>query len=356
MSQNHITERLDAYVDDRLDPLERAEVDSHLAECQSCSRELAAYDPVDLDDLRLVEDEDGLRRTVRRALGRTAIDAAALTVIVLVVGVLASLFVVQPLLINRSDRAAVAARAAYETPMLFNPGVVVSRLNVASGLFGRTATVSAGIPLGSSEYSLGNISSEIGLLSIRSGRVPSVWSEVPLGDVLPGLGDGTVVSVVFETPRPMSLADAQVLADNPGSDVRLTWVGFDVASSALGQVGYPLCHALVAPPQSLLGASSVSYGGPGISGLPSVQRAIDSARAALTVIASNDEVAAAVSRAGAGAVTSLADSLDGERSVVSLVVTGPTPEVVSFLSDLGVDNGSVLAVGFYSWGSPVCGR
>ncbi len=354
MNQNHVTERLEAYVDDRLEPLERAEVESHLADCEGCSRELAAYHPIDLD-LPLF-DEDGLRRTVRRALGRTAIDAAVLTVILLLVGVLASLFVVHPLLMNRSDRAAFAARAAYETPMLFNPGVVVSRLNVASGLFGRTATVSAGIPLGSSEHSLGSISTEIGLVSIRPGSVPSVWSEVPLGDVLPGLGDGTVVSVVFGTPQPLSLADAQALADSPGSDVRLTWVGFDLESSALGQVGYPLCHPLDAPQQEFLGASSVSWGGSVTSDLPSVQRAFDSARAALTVIASNDEVAAAVSGAGAGAVASLADSMDGERSVLSFVVTGPTPEVVSFLSDLGVDDGSVLAVGFYSWGSPVCGR
>ncbi len=353
---NHVTGRLDAYIDDRLDPLERAAVDSHLAECESCSQALRAYVPVDLDELRPFDDEDGLRRTVRRALGRTAIDAAALTVIVLVVGVLASLFVVQPLLMNRSDRAAVAARAAYETPMLFNPGVTVSRLNVASGLFGRTATVSAGIPLGSSEHSLGDIASEIGLVSIRPGRVPSVWSEVPLGDVLPGLGDGTVVSVVFETPQPLSLADAQSLADDPGSDVRITWVGFDVEFSDLGRVGYPLCHPLGAPELEFLGASSVSYGGSVTSDLPSVQRAVDSAREALAVIASNDEVAAAVTGASAEAVASLADSMDGERSVLSFVVTGPTPEVVSFLSDLGVDDGSVLAVGFYSWGSPVCGR
>jgi hypothetical protein len=355
MNQEHVTELLDAYVDDQLDPAARAQVESHLTECAACSLALSAYDPVSLDDLAF-GDEDDLRRTVRRALGRTAIDAAALAVIVLIVGVLASLFVVQPLLMNRSDRAAVAARAAYEVPMLFNPGVVVSRLNVASGLFGRSATVEAGIPLGSTEHSLGSITSEIGLLSIRPGSTPSVWSEVPLSDVLPGLDAGTVVSVAFATPEPLSLADAQTLADDPGSDVRITWVGFDVDSSVLGQVGYPLCHPLAAPSVEFLGASSVSYGGSVVSDTPSVQRAADSAREALAVIASNDEVAAAVSGAGAGAVASLAEIMEGERSVLSLVVTGPTPEVVSLLSDLGVEDGSVLAVGFYSWGSPVCGR
>lgn len=91
-------------------------------------------------------------------------------------------------------------------------------------------------------------------------------------------------------------------------------------------------------------------------GAPSVGRALESARDALGAISSNDEVATALAGGASGAVESLSELLQGETKVASFVVTGPSPEVASFLDDLGVTDGQVLAVGFYSWGSPVCGR
>ena len=358
MSNEHVTDRLEDYVTGRLNDDEQASVEEHLAGCPQCTQELRAYDPVDLHDLQLpFDDGEGIRRTVRRALGRTAIDAAALAVIILVGGVLLSLFVVQPLLINRSDRAAVAARAAYEAPMLFNPGVEVSRFTLSSGLIGRTIDVEAGIPLGSTIENLPVVSSEIGLLSVgpqwRS-TLPDPLS--PLSDVIPGLDPGTVLTVLFGLPEPLTIGVAQQYADDPGHDVRLTGVGFDVQSSIFGQVGYPLCRTLETPAPEFFGASSASLGGTPMSGPPSVQRALDSARDALAVIASNEEVASAMSGAGAGPIEDLSKSMSEERSVTSFVVTGPSPEVASFLDDLGVAEGQVLAVGFYSWGSPVCGR
>lgn len=358
MTNDHVTDRLDDYVAGRLTEDEHAVVEEHLAGCAQCTRELDAYDPVTLDDLRLpFEDGDDLRRTVRRALRRTAVDAAALAVIILIGGVLLSLFVVQPLLINRSDRAAVAARAAYEAPMLFNPGAEVSRFTIASGLIGRTMEAEVGIPLGSSIEPLPGDSSEIGIVSVeprwRSSHPDWV---VPLSDVIPGVDPGTVLTVSFGLPEPLTVEVAQLLADEPGHDVRLTWAGFDVQSSALGQVGYPLCRTLDTPSSDLFGATSASVGGTPTSGPPSVQRALDSARDALATIASNEEVSAALSGAGSGTVEDLAGAMSEERRVTSLVVTGPSPEVASLLDDLGVAEGQVLAVGFYSWGSPVCGR
>lgn len=309
-------------------------------------------EPVDFDSLQAPID-DGLRRTVRRAIARTAIDAAALTVIILLVGVLASLFVIQPLLINRSDRAAVAARAAFEAPMLFNPGVEVSRFRISSGLIGRTVDVELGIPLGSSIEALPGVSSEIGILSVEPewrSSLPGPLS--PLSDVIGGLDPGTVLTVSFGLAEPLTVEDAQEMADEPGQDVRLTWAGFDVQSSIFGQVGYPLCRTLETPSADLFGASSASVGGTPMSGPPSVHRALASARDALETIASNEEVSAPDS----GHVEDLARAMSEERHVTSFVVTGPSPEVASFLDDLGVSNGQVLAVGFYSWGSPVCGR
>lgn len=358
MNSEHITDRLDDYVDDNLTTEERALVESHLEGCESCSAALRAYEPVTLGDLRVPsDDDDGLRRAVRRAIGRTAIDAAALTVIVVVLGVLASLFVVQPLLINRADRAAVAARAAYEAPMLFGPGVSVSRFTIASGLFARTTTASASIQLGSSTHEFDPIESKIGLFSVDpEWAAPLSRSIVPASDVLPGLDPGTVITVGFDLVEPLSTSDAQGLAAEPGRDVRLTWAGFDVESSIFGRVGYPLCHTVPVPERSLFGASSASVGGTVVTGPPSIERALASAREALAVIVSNDEVAAAMSGAGAGPIQVIADSMNEDRSVISFVVTGPSPEVASFLDDLGVSNGQVLAVGLYSWGSPVCGR
>lgn len=312
-------------------------------------------DPVRFDELPNYDD-DTLRRSVRRAIGRTAVDAAALTVIFLVVGLLLSLFIIQPLVMNRGDRAAAAARAAYEVPMIFNPGVEVSRFRIESGLWGRTTTAEVGIPLGSGIHPLEDLTSEIGLFSLdvaRLTRAPAAL--VPISDVLPGLDPGTVVTVAFGSPTPLSLDEAQSLADDPGADVRLTWVGFDALSSALGQPGYPLCRNFDTPDRDLFAATSASAGGTMTSGPPSVERALNSMREALDVIAADDDVARAVAGVS-GAVASLADAMDGEVAVTSFVVTGPTPEVVAFLDDLGVSDGQVLAVGFYSWGSPVCGR
>ena len=315
-------------------------------------------DPVVLDDLRLPFDNgDGLRRSVRRAIGRTAVDAAALTVIIIVVGLLLSLFVVQPLVLDRGDRAGIAARAAYEAPMIFNPGVEVSRFRIDSGLWGRHTTVQVGIPLGTSIESLDDVVSEINLFSLdlpRLVRGPSAL--VPLSDVLPGLDPGTVSTVSFDAPAPLSIEAAQALAEEPGSDVRLTWVGFDAWSSDLGQPGYPLCRIMETPDPELFAATSASAGGTLMSGPPSVERALASVRDALGTIASNDGVAAAIANGSRGAVAGLAGALEGQVAVTSFVVTGPTPEVVDFLDDLGVRDGLVLAVGFYSWGSPICGR
>lgn len=317
-----------------------------------------AEDPVVLDDLDYpFEDEDGLRKSVRRAIGRTAVDAAALTVIILVMGLLLSLFVIQPLVLNRSDRAAIAARAAYEAPMIFNPGVEVSRFRIDSGLWGRETTVQVGIPLGTSIESLDDVASEINLFSLdlpRLVRGPSAL--VPLSDVLPGLDPGTVATVSFDAPGPLSIQAAQALADDPGSDVRLTWVGFDALSSELGQPGYPLCRTMETPNRDLFAATSASAGGTLTSGPPSVERALASVRDALRTIASHDGVAAAIANGSRGAVAGLAGALEGQVAVSSFVVTGPTPEVIDFLDDLGVRDGLVLAVGFYSWGSPICGR
>ncbi|HSJ27737.1 MAG TPA: zf-HC2 domain-containing protein [Acidimicrobiia bacterium] len=353
MTNEHVTDRLEEYVAGGLDPAETKAVASHLDACESCAAEARAIGPVELAGLPF--DDAGIGRTVRKALRRTAVDAAALTLIILLGGLLVSLFVVQPLIMNRSDRAAVAARAVHETPMLFLPGLEVLDFQISSGLFDRDVVAETRLPLGSGSELPGTANGRIGLFSIdiewRPG--PSVHP-VLLQDVLPGLDDGTVVTVAVETNTPLTVDEAQSLADEPGHDVRITWVGFDVLSSNFGTVGYPLCVPDLDLREDFYGASSAGFSGTGTGTLPSVERALERARDALNVIASQDEVANALG--GSAQLESLARAMDGTRHVRTLVATGPTPEVARFLDDLGVSGGQVLSVGFYSWGGPVCGR
>jgi hypothetical protein len=353
MNDEHVTDRLDEYAAGGLDPEERDEIAAHLEWCESCAAEARAIEPLEFDDFRF--DDDGIGRSVRKALRRTAVDAAALTVIILLGGLLLSLFVIQPLLMNRADRAAMAARAVHELPMLFVPGLEVLDFQISSGLLNREVRAETRLPLGSGSEFPGTAVGRIGLFSIdvdwRPG--PSV-QPVPLQDVLPGLDDGTVVTVAVETNTPLALDEAQVLADDPDRDVRITWVGFDVLSSTFGTVGYPLCVPELDLHENFYGASSAGFSATGSGTLPSVERALDRARNALDTIASQREVSNALG--GHGAVESLAQAMDGVRHVRTLVVTGPTPEVASLLDDLGVSGGQVLSVGFYSWGGPVCGR
>lgn len=357
MNSEHVTGQLDDYVAGRLTAEQRAAVEEHLAGCAHCSAELRAYDPVPFDDLQFRDGDDGLRRTVRRALGRTAIDAAALAVIILLGGVMLSLFVIQPLLINRSDRAAVAARAAYEAPMLFNPGVEVPEYRIESGLLDRRATSQVHTPLGSGSEGPLAITSRVGLFGIDLEWNTRLDAR-PVGtrEVLSGIGAGTVITVALAPPVSLSIDEAQNLADDPGRDVRITWVGFDVLSSRFGTVGYPLCLADDHRSDELFAASSAGFSGWATGSPPSVERALESARDALELFSSQDEVAAALAPGDEGAIRSVAEAMRGERRVSSFVVTGPSPEVASFLDDLGVTEGQVLAVGLYSWGSPVCGR
>lgn len=357
MTHDDIEPLLHDYAAGRLDETRDRMVESHVADCPECARRLDELMPIQLGAIGPSIGDEHMRRLVRRALRRTAVDAAAVTVIAVVVGLLLSLFVVQPLLLGRFDRAAASARATYETPMLFVPGATVTRFTISSGIFDRRSTSTVELPLGSGSVVLGDVTSEVGLLRVRQEWNPTDGrSPVPVADVLHGLDDGTVATVEMGLPSPLTVEQVQQLADDPGRDVRLVWAGFDVLSSSFGVVGYPLCRTEATPPKELFGASSASAGGSIGSGAASVTRAVESVRDALVAIAANDEVAAALTGGSGDAMGDLAQAFEGTVHVTEVVVTGPTREVAAFMGDLGVGDGSVLAVGFYSWGSSVCGR
>lgn len=352
MNHDDAVGKLDAFLADELPAGERPEMEHHIASCPDCQALLA---PVELDDSVGSPDDDGVRRSVRRAMRRTAVDAAALAVIVILVFGMFSLFILQPLLIGRGDRGQQAARATWEAPMLFNPGVSVTRLRTTPGLLDRTVTSDVGIALGVGTQQLDPMTTSISLFDIDIERVASFDEPAYVSNVLDGLDDGTVVTVHVSLPRPIGEDAAQALAEDPGHDVRITWVGFDVTSSEFPVVGYPVCRSIDTPSNELFGAPSASAGGTTGSAPVDVASAIDSAIDAVGELAGHDEVADALG--GDAALRSLSEALTTSRpNVASVVVTGPTPEVGSFLADLGVPDGAVLAVGFYNWGSPVCGR
>jgi len=352
MNHDEATEKLDAYVAGTLGAEQAGEMDAHVAECEDCQAELA---PVDLAGFDPSDDGEQVQASVRKAMRRTALAAAAYAVMATVVLLIATVLVVQPLLLARFDRAAMAARAAYEVPMLFNPGVQVDELTIRSGLAHRTTTVTVGIPLGSGTHPVGPFGAEVTVFGMDIKMNAGSQDPTITDAVLPGLDDGTVVTVEVGLPEPLDIEAAQALASDPGRDVRITWVGFGLPSRSFRPIGYPICRQADTPSDRLLGATSASWGGTWTGVVPDVRGAVDKAAAGLEAISSQSEVADTVG--GRMELRSIVAALkDGDPAITSVVVTGPTPEVVAFLADTGIPHGAVLAVGFYDWGSPVCGR
>ena len=125
MNHEEAQELLEDYVDERLDRPVRDQLEEHLGGCSECRSILDGVAPVDLEALGSADvDERTLRRSVRRALWRTVIDAAGLLVL-LVVGLwVISNLVVHPLLMDRGGRAAAVARATYDVAGHVQPGSV----------------------------------------------------------------------------------------------------------------------------------------------------------------------------------------------------------------------------------------
>ena len=90
---------------------------------------------------------------------------------------------------------------------------------------------------------------------------------------------------------------------------------------------------------------------------PSVRNALAEVRRSTNHLAEHPDVAARLFEgANSGQFQRVADYLaDTDPQVETLVVTGPTGEILRFFDRADAMNGQVLAVDFYNWSRPVCG-
>ena len=164
----------------------------------------------------------------------------------------------------------------------------------------------------------------------------------------------------------MSIDQAQSLTDTATSDVSVVWAGFllsdaDPAIAALDplrMLGYSTCVGTDQLPPDLFGASSASAGSSFGSSTASVRNALQEVRRSLSHLADNPDVAAQLldGRVQDSVQRAAAYIADTDPRVETLVVTGPTDEILRFFDEADSNDGLVLAVDFYNWSGPVCGR
>ncbi|MDF1597365.1 MAG: zf-HC2 domain-containing protein [Acidimicrobiia bacterium] len=378
-SHDEIQDLLEGYVDETLDRATRRAVDDHLADCAECRAILDEVAPVDLSGLAGgAVDERSLRRSVRRAMWRTVTNTALMLVSLWIVAWLVSAVIIQPLVINRGDRATIAARATFDMAMMVNEGAIATDWDVTSGAASRTNTAHLVLQVGAGAKELGEVGSRIGITRFGAPLGGWFWPYVTdFNSGTPGeyrlaeLGSGTVATVAAHFNEPISLARAQELADSTDYDVRVVWAGFPTSQRldldeqpfsgfGYGVLGYPTCLEPGMVDDSRFGGTSVS-GGLGLGGAPaSIANALAEVRRAVGTLTANpwlieravDPETSDVERLEQTAV----QLAQADPGVVTLVVTGPTAELIGFLDDVEVEYPAVLAVDFYNWSDFVCGR
>ena len=375
MNHEEAQELLEDYANERLDRPVLDQLEEHLLECSVCRSILNGVPPVDLTALGAADvDARTLRRSVRRALWRTVLDAAGMIVILAVGFIVISNLIFHPLLMNRGGRAEAAARATYDVASLLNEGAVVDEFSIDSGPFDRTFTATVQMPVGAGMADLGTVSSRMGLFDFGGADGGAFWpfadSDSRIGgvaqEILARLGDGAVATVSVRFFDPISVDQAQSLADTPGSDVSVIWAGFLLteadpavaATDPLRMLGYSTCVGTNRLPSNVFASSSASAGGDFGVSRPSVWNALQEVRRSINHLAQHPDVAAELLAGGVEesirrANTYLADT---DPQVETLVVTGPTEEILKFFEQADSKDGLVLAVDFYNWTLPVCRR
>jgi hypothetical protein len=104
------------------------------------------------------------------------------------------------------------------------------------------------------------------------------------------------------------------------------------------------------------GAIGASGGGSGSSfGQPaSIDDALGETVRALSNLYNHPDLLEGIGASRQEAEQALADL--GNPRVASLVVTGPTDEVIGFIEEAAPDFVNVLAIDFTNWFQPLCGR
>jgi hypothetical protein len=90
---------------------------------------------------------------------------------------------------------------------------------------------------------------------------------------------------------------------------------------------------------------------------PSIERALDATLAALDNLLEHgdliDSLGPSVTRSSVAAIR---DRLAREPAVATLVITGPSPELLRFIDEAGAASVAVRGIEFTNWFQPLCGR
>ncbi len=371
---DHLThdEALDlmaAYIDGTLPAPDVARLEIHIADCAECTALVDDREALDLAGTTNREfDERVLRKSIRRTLLRTAGYSTLLAVMTALALFIGSTLIIQPLLMNAGGRAETAARATFDLAPMLNEGTVIEEFSIDSGFASRSFTVQLGLPLGSAIVDAGDVVHEVGLGGPRPG---SLWpftgalqpNPVPAADLLERLGPSTVSTVAARFREPLDLARAQAIADQPGADVSVIWAGFlitdaapeEAATDPLRTLGYSTCSSNRLP-EELFGASSANAGGSFGVRSPSVEAAFEQVRTTVSRIAGEQRVLESLPLGWGDSIRAAAEHLSEIEAapVETLVVTGPSDEVLRFLVATDAVNSRVLATDFYNWMGPVC--
>jgi len=89
---------------------------------------------------------------------------------------------------------------------------------------------------------------------------------------------------------------------------------------------------------------------------PSAVRALGSVEGALADLQDHPEIAAGLGTGWTVSDVERAAAYLGERRVRTMVVTGPTSELLAFVDDARPDFGGIRGIEFFNWFAPVCGR
>lgn len=370
MTHDELQDLLEAYVDETLDRSARVTVDGHLAECDECRAILDGVPAVQLGQIRPTGfDDKAMRRAIRASLLRLAFNV----VVVLVAGWLTlsllGYLVFQPFVVDRGGRAAAATQATQDMAVMFNPGASLEDAEHSSGIIRRTSEASVVVPLGSRPVELGTVETVIGPLSFSAGGGRDVFPYLnsdylgAASDVLTAVGNDTVALVELQFSPAISAERAQQLADT-SRDVRVVWAGFathegipsGIGLQPGGIVGYGTCDERE-PDPDMLGASSASYGKSPFSLPPSIAKAHDATRASIENLVDHlDLIEGLDPSVTSESVVAARDYLSNHSEVQTLVVTGPTPELLAFLDEADTSSTSVRDIDFTNWFQPLCGK
>ena len=363
MTHEDLQDLLEGYVDETLDRATRRTVDSHLAECAECRQILDDVAPVDLGEVPSgTWTPRDMRRAVRRSLFRVALDAVIIVFSIWLVAWALSLLVVHPLVIDRGGRAAAAVTATADLGIMFNPGASIDEYEFRTDFLGVGVSVGLVTAVGADTVEVGTLESHLGPLAFGSrdtGRLSPRLSDpsepVAGTNPLAGLPAGTVTTTEIGFEPPLDMTWATELAETD-LDVRVIWAGFAV-DGELQELGGPVGYSTCETTRQKTAVSSLSSGGGSgtpFSASPSVARAAELTSAALADMLSYpvllDGIGATVSEAEAALV------MLEQPTVVSLVVTGPTQEIVDFIDDAGPSWIQVMDVDFDNWYRTLCGR